>query len=150
MKRSVLRTARVVCLAVLLCGVVIAAKAAEENVEKAKPEKAEPKREQAEKFTGAIGAIDLKARTVTVKMVLASKTFQVAPDCRIVTKDKPKATLKALKVGDEVDVTYQEQNGVLVAHVIEHKGIGKEREEAKEKEQLEKILTPNPSERKAE
>ena len=69
--------------------------------------------------SGQIKAIDQQTRTLIIKGTVMEKTFDVAPDAVIVTKDKPKAGLRDLKVGDEVKVTYQTEGEKLIAKRIE-------------------------------
>ena len=97
------------------------------------------------KYSGDIAVINHSPDTVTVKLLLAKREFEVAPDCEIVAADKPRAALEDLKVGQAVDVLYQEQEGKSVAHRIAVKGVTPNEKEADhEKEHIEKILTPNP------
>src|SRR5690242_19536393 len=66
--------------------------------------------------TGIIEKLDATAHTLTIKGLLMSKTFQVADDAVFATKDKPQALLSDFKAGDRVEVTYENQDGKLVAH----------------------------------
>src|SRR5437867_11205907 len=75
-------------------------------------------------FTGVIQLLDTKQRTLEVTAVVITKTFAAAPDCEVVTEEQPKASLDDLRVGDAVNVTYQEQAEMLVAHRIEQKNLG--------------------------
>ncbi len=70
-------------------------------------------------FAGVIHTLDAQNRTLEVRAAVFTKQFAAAPDCEVVIKDKPKANLADLKVGDQVNVTYQEVAGALVAHRIE-------------------------------
>ncbi len=100
-------------------------------------------------FTGRIDDIHPPQRKLTVRAVVVSKTFTAAADCKIVTRDKPNAGFEDLKRGDEVDVTYQDQQGVLMAQRIVHHGVGPAaKEEARDRERLEDILTPSPTEQR--
>jgi len=73
-----------------------------------------------ESFAGTIRALDVAKRVMTVETTPLSKTFGIAPDCQVMTKNKPKATLGDLAVGNVVTVTYQkEAGGLLVAYRIE-------------------------------
>jgi len=82
---------------------------------------------KAEIFAGTIRTLEVEKRVITVETTPISKTFGIASDCEVTTKDKPKATLEDLTVGDVVNVTYQEEaNGLLVAHRIELKSPPKE------------------------
>ncbi|HUJ72614.1 MAG TPA: hypothetical protein VLZ30_10235 [Verrucomicrobiae bacterium] len=76
---------------------------------------------KAETFVGAIRTLDLDKRVITVEMAPISKTFGIASDCEVITKDKPKGSLEDLAVGSIVNVTYLDANGALIAHRIEQK-----------------------------
>jgi hypothetical protein len=78
-----------------------------------------PEKPKAETFAGAIRTIDAEKRTMTVEATPLSKTFGIASDCEVTTKDKPKASVEDLKVGSVVHVTYEAASGVLLAHRIE-------------------------------
>jgi hypothetical protein len=134
-------------LAIISCVAALAVASAQTNTPGKEEKPVEPPK--IAMFTGIIEDLHAGARTLEVKAVLITKKFNVAPDCEVVVTDKPKAGLDDLKVGDEVNVTYQEQAGGLIAHRIEHKGVSPaEKEAAREKEHLEKLMTPNPSERR--
>ncbi len=81
-----------------------------------------PEKSKAETFAGAIQMLDAEKRTMTVEATPLSKTFGIASDCEVTTKDKPKASLEDLKVGSVVHVTYETASGVLLAHRIEQLG----------------------------
>ena len=72
-----------------------------------------------QRFNGTIDTIGPSARMVTVKALLASKTFILADDARIVIKNKPDAQLADLKAGDEVAVLYTAEGDILTAHRVE-------------------------------
>ena len=69
-------------------------------------------------FTGQITDLDLDQMTMTVQALPLIKIFAIAPDCEVITKTKPQASLEDLRVGDEVEVTYQDVGGTLIAHRI--------------------------------
>jgi len=81
-----------------------------------------PEKPKAEVFAGTIRTLDPEKRVMTVEATPLSKTFGIAPDCQVTTKDKPKASLEDLTVGTVVHVTYQAANGILVAHQIDQQG----------------------------
>jgi hypothetical protein len=85
-------------------------------------EPAPPEKPKAETFAGAIRTLDAEKRMMTVEATPLSKTFGIASDCEVTTKDKPKASLEDLKVGSVVHVTYEAASGVLLAHRIEQLG----------------------------
>jgi len=78
-----------------------------------------PEKPKAETFAGALRTLDAGKRVMTVEATPLSKTFGIAADCEITTREKPKASLEDLKVGSVVHVTYEAANGILVAHRIE-------------------------------
>ena|SRR5438093_12235059 len=69
-------------------------------------------------FAGKIEAIDVPARTLTVKSEKSAMTFSVAPDAKIIGRDGRTISLAELAVGDEVTVDYAEEHGLRVAHTI--------------------------------
>ncbi len=81
-----------------------------------------PEKPKAETFAGTIRTLDAEKRLMTVEATPLSKTFGIAPDCEVLTKEKPKASLEDLKVGTAVHVTYEAAKGILVAHRIEQQG----------------------------
>jgi hypothetical protein len=68
--------------------------------------------------SGVIRSINLKSRTLTVESPAAVLTFSVPTDAEIVTKDKPKADLDSLMVGDKVEVKYTTDDTDFIAHRI--------------------------------
>ncbi len=89
-----------------------------------------PEKPKAEVFAGTIRAVDAEKRIITVEATPLNKTFGIASDCEVTTKDKPKASLEDLKVGDVVHVTYEAANDMLVAHRIEQQGPPQETDRA--------------------
>ncbi|MGC3959715.1 MAG: DUF5666 domain-containing protein [Verrucomicrobiota bacterium] len=72
-------------------------------------------------YQGTISAIDAVEKTVSVKGTMFSKTFNTAEACKISLEDKPAAALSDLRVGQKVDVHYQNVLGVLVAgEIVQH------------------------------
>jgi len=90
-----------------------------------------------ESFAGTIRALDVAKQVMTVETTPLSKTFGIAPDCEVVTKNKPEATPGDLAVGNVVTITYQEEaGGLLVAHRIEKTGPSQQTGNAKRKPPL--------------
>jgi len=85
---------------------------------------------KAETFAGAIRTLDPEKRVMTVEATPLSKTFGIAADCEVTTRDKPKASLEDLKVGSVVHVTYEAAKGILVAHRIDQQGPPQESDRA--------------------
>jgi hypothetical protein len=81
-----------------------------------------PEKPKAETFAGTIRTLDAEKRVIIVEAAPLSKTFGIASDCEVMTKDNPKASLEDLKPGSVVHVTYEAANGLLVAHRIEQQG----------------------------
>ena len=74
-------------------------------------------------FTGAITAVDAAKGTVTIKGHKdVEKTFTVAETTKIVTIEKPVATLADLKVGEKIKVAFTEEAGkVTVVKITQAK-----------------------------
>ena len=68
-----------------------------------------------QEVSGTISAIDVSARIIRLSGAFANKIFKVSPDAQIVVSRVPEARLNDLKVGDQVDISYHEQDGAFVA-----------------------------------
>ncbi len=66
-------------------------------------------------YRGTVTAVDPTERTVAVKGILFSKTFNAGDTCEVSLEDKPNAGLNDLRPGHKVNVLYQNAQGVLVA-----------------------------------
>ncbi len=75
----------------------------------------ENQKDMQQQVSGTIAAIDVSARIVRVSGPFANKTFKVDSDTQIVISRMPEARLSDLKAGDQVDISYHEQDGALVA-----------------------------------
>jgi Cu/Ag efflux protein CusF len=71
-----------------------------------------------ESYVGTIQALDAGQRTVRAKGLLTEKKFNLANDCHIVVESKPDAAFRELRIGDRVEFSYEDDNGVLVANRI--------------------------------
>jgi Cu/Ag efflux protein CusF len=71
-----------------------------------------------QEISGTISAIDVSARIIRLSGAFANKTFKVGPYAQIVISRIPEARLNDLKVGDQVDISYHEQDGAFVASHI--------------------------------
>ena len=69
-------------------------------------------------YSGTLQSLDLKARTIIVDSSANPQKFVVPTDAEIIVKDKPKASLGDLMVGDKIQVKYTDDDGVHVAHQI--------------------------------
>jgi Cu/Ag efflux protein CusF len=83
-----------------------------------KPWTARKIEQRAEAFVGTIQAIDASSRTVKARSFMAERKFNLADGCRIVVDGKSDAGLRDLRIGDKVEFSYEEANGVLVANRI--------------------------------
>lgn len=72
--------------------------------------------------TGTVQMTDPNGHTLTVHGLVLNKTFQMAEDAVITTRDKPEADLRDLKIGDAVEVAYEEQGAVSLAHRVMDSG----------------------------
>ncbi len=74
--------------------------------------------------SGAISGIDASTRVLKLGGAFANKIFKVSPEAKIVISTVPEAKLEDLKVGDQVEVSYQEKDGVfLVSHITKVEAI---------------------------
>lgn len=71
-----------------------------------------------EKFSGTLAAIDLDARTIKVKSMFAAKKFVLADNCTVVINGNLGGKLAGLKPKDQLEVSYDEINGINVANRI--------------------------------
>ena len=69
-------------------------------------------------FSGALTAIDLNDRTVKAKSFLDTKQFNLADDCAIVINGKLDGKLSELRLGDKLNLSYDDLNGVKVVSRI--------------------------------
>ena len=69
-------------------------------------------------FTGSLTAIDLEARTVKAKTMLATKKFTVGDDCAIVVNGKPDGKLSDLRPDQRLVFSYNDINGVNIVDRI--------------------------------
>lgn len=71
-----------------------------------------------ESFSGTIRAIDADTKTVKAKTLLNEKKFNLARDCKVILADQSEGTLRDLQIGDRVEFSYEDADGVLVANLI--------------------------------
>ena len=74
-------------------------------------------------YSGTLQSLDLKTRTIIVDSSANPQKFVVPTDAQIIVKDKPKAELGDLMVGNKVQVKYTDDDGVHVAHQISILGL---------------------------
>jgi Cu/Ag efflux protein CusF len=71
--------------------------------------------------TGIATAIDPQYKTVSVKEFWGARRFNVANDCRVLLPNNPTASLADLRTGQKLVISYERDQGVLVAHQIAEK-----------------------------
>jgi Cu/Ag efflux protein CusF len=74
--------------------------------------------QKAETFVGTIQALDAGTKTVKARSLMSERKFNLAAGCRIVVANKPDASLRDLRIGDKVEFSYEDADGVLVANRI--------------------------------
>ena len=75
-----------------------------------------PSAAQSEKtFEGSVTAVDVPDNTLAVKGWFLTRNFNLGHDCKVTLQDKPIAALSDLRPGQQVDIRYQNDNGVLIA-----------------------------------
>jgi Cu/Ag efflux protein CusF len=70
-------------------------------------------------FKGVVASVDHQNKMVWVHHIWGTKRFNIADDCSIAFQDKPTASVADLRQGQELQVSYQKAQGVLVAHHIQ-------------------------------
>jgi len=73
-------------------------------------------------MSGKIASVDPQARNLTIQSLVVKRTFAIAEDAAINTPAQPYAALKDLKVGDLVEVAYEQQAAGCLAHRIDDAG----------------------------
>jgi hypothetical protein len=74
--------------------------------------------QKSEMFVGTIEAVDAITRSVKAKDFLSEKKFNLADDCPIVIHGKLNGSLSDLRIGDRASISYDNQDGVLVANRV--------------------------------
>src|SRR6266436_2684950 len=69
-------------------------------------------------WTGTLSAVSSEGHSVAGKHMLSTKVFNVGDHCTVLGIDKNQASLADLNPGDRVEVTYRNEQGVLVAYSI--------------------------------
>lgn len=75
-----------------------------------------------ETFSGTIEAIDEGAGTLKVKSVIATRKFNLGDGCKIIINGDDRSRLRDLRIGQQVQIHYEQMKGVLAATRIEHIG----------------------------
>ena len=73
--------------------------------------------------SGTLRSIDKQARLIAVERSAISLKFVVPTDAQIIVKDKAHGELRDLMIGDQLEVKYTDEEGVLVAHQISILGL---------------------------
>jgi Cu/Ag efflux protein CusF len=69
-------------------------------------------------LNGVAISVDAADKAVLVKGLWGAKRFNVAEDCKVVNQDNTAASLAELRPGQRLEITYENAQGVLVAHQI--------------------------------
>jgi hypothetical protein len=81
-------------------------------------------------MSGTIASVDPQARNLTIQSLVVNKTFDIADDAAIITPAQPHAELRDLKVGELVEVTYEQHAAVCLAHRVDEASALKHRKAA--------------------
>jgi Cu/Ag efflux protein CusF len=73
--------------------------------------------------SGTLRSIDKQARVIAVERSAISLKFVVPTDAQIIVKDKARGDLSDLMIGDQLEVKYTDEDGVLVAQQISVLGL---------------------------
>ena len=68
--------------------------------------------------SGAISGVDASTRVLRLSGAFANKIFKVSPEAKIIISTVPEAKLDDLKVGDQVEINYQEKDGLFLVSRI--------------------------------
>src|SRR5258708_2589598 len=77
---------------------------------------AEP--QTAKTWTGTLSAVSPEGHSVVGKHVLSTRVFNIGDHCAISALDKNQASMADLHPGDHVEITFRNEQGVLVAYGI--------------------------------
>ena len=69
-------------------------------------------------FVGEVTAIDLTDRTVKAKALFGSKKFSLGDNCTIILNGKMNAPLNDVRLGERLEFSYDDVNGINVANRI--------------------------------
>jgi len=75
-------------------------------------------------FKGSVTAVNTGDKTISVRGFLFPRHFDMASDCRVSLQDKAVASLADLRPGQQVDIRYEDDNGVLIAKGIAQHDLG--------------------------
>jgi hypothetical protein len=73
---------------------------------------------------GTVTSVDVPDHILSVRGFMFTRNFNTANDCRVSLEDKSSAGLADLHPGQQVDVRYQDNNGVLIAQRISQHNLG--------------------------
>ncbi len=135
-------------LPAMLVGLALVGAAAQNSVAAARKQAEAPKPFPEHTFVGTIDRIDYQARQIQARLLLGRRTFDVPPDATIVIRTGADGRLEDLRKGDEVEIRYRNIEGRRLVFRLSKRGVTPEdREEVRERERIQDILTPDPSER---
>ena len=69
-------------------------------------------------FSGTLSALDASDRTIKAKHMTGTSKFFMADGCTVVVNGKPEGQLSDLKLGDRIELSYDEVDGVKVVNRI--------------------------------
>lgn len=76
---------------------------------------------QEKSLKGVVAAVSQPDKTIRVKNFWHTRTMNLADDCKVVFQDKPAASPADLRPGQQVEVRFEDAQGVLVAREIMQK-----------------------------
>jgi hypothetical protein len=96
-------------------------------------------------FSGSLTAIDLNDRTLKAKAFLDAKQFNLADDCAIIINGKLDGKLSELRLGEKLNLSYDNLNGVNVVSRIATADAGAEPSHTASASPTRSALTPAPT-----
>jgi hypothetical protein len=69
-------------------------------------------------FVGKLTAVDIGSRTVKAQSPFATKQFNLADNCVLLINDRLETHLSDLKLGEQLTFSYNDIDGIYVAHSI--------------------------------
>jgi len=70
-------------------------------------------------FTGIAASVNGADRTVTMDSFWGQRRFNVGNDCQVMAPGQPTASLADLHPGQKLDIRYEDDHGIRVAHEID-------------------------------
>ncbi len=69
-------------------------------------------------YQGNVTRVDTQNRIVSVRKFLLTRNFHLAKDAKVTLQDKPQGSLSELRPGQQVDIRYNDDDGVCIARLI--------------------------------